>query len=317
MNETDEHSGQPEERRPSPAGRRLLVPAAAVAGLAVVVAVVLVQSRFGQSSSAPSSAPRTSATRPPANTTSTSGPTPSGLEPSTPAPDNIAVLNDFAAACDKGVNDWRAAQVDYAGTLDLVKDVPGVYVAAIDVNNLPLPPDKVIPGSDPRTAPIGVQCVISARVIGDESMTVSPLEWAPRAFNPAGVMNWSWQVTARAPGSRRLQLQLQPAVATDGAAPRIIIGGAPLQTLTYVTQVVVAEPPPPERGFGEVISDNWAAFSAAVAAIGAAVLSLVRWGGRLGTELRRLSTAWGRRKPAKTGTIAPKASKKKSAKKKD
>ncbi|WIX86198.1 hypothetical protein [Amycolatopsis sp. DG1A-15b] len=327
MNETDEngrdpaqqhpHDGatvRPGEKTPGPLTRKAPVLIAAIAVLAATVVVIVAQGRSGRPMSVPPSSSRTTAARPHPQTSAVgepTGATPSELAPPTPTPNNWAALSDFAAACEEGVNNWKAAQVDYPGTLDLVKDVPGVYVAAVDVNDVPLPPDKVISGTEPRTAPIGVQCVISARIVGDESMTVNPPEWAPRAFNPAGVLNWSWQVTARAAGSRGLQLQLQPAVATGGANPTVILGGAQLQTLTYVTRVVVSEPPQPERGFLETFSDHWAVFSAAIAAIGATVLSLVKWGGQLGSEFRRLWTAWGRKEPAETSPTTPEPAKKK------
>ncbi len=231
--------------------------------------------------------------------------TPSRTEVNPPGPPRTSsaspALNEFIGDCRNGVDAWKAAQVDYPKTVALEKGVPGIYVAAIDVRDVPLPPAQVIPGRDPQSAAIAVQCLLSARLVGDGSMTVDPPEWVAREFNPAGILNWSWSVTAGAPGSRSLRLELQPAIVTGKAGLIAIPGGASQQTLTYVTVADVSAPPAPPaepRGFWQGVADSWKVISAVGAGAAAAVLGAVVWLRKLGVEVHGLRKAWQPPKPA-------------------
>ncbi|WP_370965331.1 hypothetical protein [Amycolatopsis sp. cg9] len=249
-----------------------------LAGIVLVIAVAPASCSPEDTMGAPGS--------PPAPHTDTTVPM---TNPTAPVPTGSTPLSKFVAECEQGVSNWKSAQVDYPATVALEKRVAGVYVAAVDVGDQPLPPDKVIPGTDPTSAQIGVQCLLSARLVGDDTTHVYPPEWVPSLFNPAGVLNWSWTVTGTASGNRQLRLQLQPAVAESGNRPYVVAGGSPQRTLTYVSQLDVHEP---AQTFFEAVAENWGIVSAVLVAVGAAVVGVVKWGGDLGDELRRFRASW-------------------------
>ncbi len=219
-------------------------------------------------------------------------PTPPGSgQPTDPLP-----LEAFIEECRHSVEHWRIAQVDYPRKLDLEKSVPGVYLAAVDVRDHPLPPEQVIPGLDLMGASLDVKCVLSARLVGDDSMSVDPPLWTPRSFNPAGLLNWSWSVTASTAGSRRLRLELQPAVVGAGSDSTATAGDGVAQTLTYLSVAEVREPSPSAvpagsasgrdvRGAGKQII--WFA-----GGLGAVVLAVLGWLAKVGRGVRGVRKAW-------------------------
>jgi hypothetical protein len=203
-------------------------------------------------------------------------------------------LAAFLADCDKGVNKWRKGQVDYPDDLSFDKGQARAYVVAVDIRDNPLPVEKVIRNANTQSAPTEVQCVLKARLVPvDNSLTVDNTDWALRQFTPTGVLNWSWSTTALAPGSHELQLELQPAVTTQASSSgRMIIlaEGNDALNSTYITRVHV-NASWVERA-GEWWSDNWAIIALVAAAIGAAVVAVVKWGGDLGQAFRDASAKW-------------------------
>lgn len=229
-----------------------------------------------------------------------------GTRPTAKPTDSSAVgvpesrsLTEFIDECQLGVARWRAAQVDYPRKLALEKRVPGVYLAAVDVREFPLPPAQVIPGLEPEGDSIEVKCALSARLVADESMTVDPPTWTFREFNPAGLLNWSWSVNASLAGARQLRLQLQPAVIR--VAGQDVDDYPTEQVITYLTVVdirdpssvassvtssasILATPPavsasgsPTNSGFWQSAADNWKVIAGIVSSIGAAVLGVIAW----------------------------------------
>ncbi|MEQ0559705.1 hypothetical protein ABJI51_11525 [Amycolatopsis sp. NEAU-NG30] len=209
-----------------------------------------------------------------------------------PATSAIARFIDDCVHGPPGDAPWRLGQIDYPETLPLELGVSAVYVAAVDIRDVPLPPAKVVPGPSPTGTQIAVQCVLSARVVGDDAVTVEPAEWTARQFNPVGVANWSWRVTAREPGNHQLQLELEPAVVT-GPAGRLLAVGS-LDTSTFVTQVDVHASTP--KQVEHWWKDNWPAITLVAGAAAGAVLAAVKWGSKLAGALRGFKTPQKRKK---------------------
>jgi hypothetical protein len=194
------------------------------------------------------------------------------------------------ADCEKGISNWKTGQVDYPERLSLNMGQSTAYVVAIDIRNNPLPTEKVIPGSAPQSAPIAVQCVLSARLVPvGQSLEVSDREWILREFTPTGLLNWSWSVKALAPGDQELRLELEPAVTTQG---KYILtqGDNSLNVSTFITQVHVNASS--IQRVGQWWNEYWGIISLIVAAIGAALISIVKWGGDLGQAVHDASAKW-------------------------
>ena len=213
-------------------------------------------------------------------------------------------LNEFAARCEKGFDDWRSAQFTYPETLRLVAGTPSAYLATVDVRDIPLPAEQLVPGTDSQSASIAVRCVVSARIVADQSIVVDPPEWTPRHLNAAGIMNWSWSITANTTGHHDLRLELQPAVAASSDSEVVFAGGSPEQTLTFLTNAAVGDPPssprPQPRTVWQWVGDNWPAITTVIGGVAVAVLASVKWLSDLGPALRQLRKAW--RRPSKANT---------------
>lgn len=169
---------------------------------------------------------------------------------------------------------------------------------AVDIRNNSLPAEKVIPGANPQSAPIAVQCVLSARLapVG-KSLEVDNKDWILREFTPTGVLNWSWSTTALAPGDHELRLELQPAVATQsspaGIKTFITQGDSSPYTSTFITRVHVNASW--IQHLDQWWNDNWEIISLMVVAIGAALISVIKWGGNLGRAVHDSSAQWQRK----------------------
>ena len=64
-----------------------------------------------------------------------------------------ADLASFLAGCERGIRDWRAAQVDYPAELSIEKGGTESYVVAVDASDTPLDPGEAIPGPRPPARP--------------------------------------------------------------------------------------------------------------------------------------------------------------------
>ncbi|MGW4522628.1 hypothetical protein [Amycolatopsis sp. NPDC004378] len=262
---------------------------------------------------APATESPTGETPPPATVYAPQPTAPGSSPPADPQP-----LQEFVEECRLSAEHWRIAQIDYPQKLDLEKSVPGVYLAAVDVRDHPLPPEQVIPGLDLMGSSLDVKCVLSARLVGDDSMSVDPPAWTSRSFNPAGLLNWSWSVTGNTAGSRRLRLELQPAVVGAESASGATAGDGAAQTLTYLSVVEVSEPslsataaepaspgPAASAGSGAAAS-GWDVGETGkkiiwlAGGLGVVVLAVLGWLAKVGRGVRGVRKAW--RKPArKTG----------------
>lgn len=214
-------------------------------------------------------------------------PLPGGGSAPPPIAPDPARLDAFLARCEQGAETWRAGQVDYPRSLPVSMGGSASYVAAVDVRDEPLPAEEVIPGADPFGEPVAVKCVLAARLttVGD-SLEVDEQEWIFRSFTPTGVVNWSWSVTARAPGDHDLRLEIEPAVALDDLHR---FGSSP-NTTTFVTRVSV-DATWLQRA-GEWWKGNWDVVALIAAAVGAALVGVVKWGGELGTTFREALAKW-------------------------
>ncbi|MFB9297653.1 hypothetical protein [Kibdelosporangium philippinense] len=192
------------------------------------------------------------------------------------------------ADCERGVEKWKLGQVVYPKTFAMELGVSAVYVAAVDIRDIPAPPSQLVSAPEVRSEAIAVKCVLSARIVVDPSMQVDNPNWVSRQFNPVGSLNWSWHVSATQPGSRELRLELQPAV-VDRSGLQLATGSA-WETSTFVTKVEVNASAP--QRFGQWWSDNWPVLLLVAGGIGAAVLGFVKWTGRLGKEVRSARKSW-------------------------
>ena len=113
--------------------------------------------------------------------------------------------------------------------------------------------------------------------------------WIVRQFTPSGVLNWSWSITALAPGDQQLQLEPEPAV-TSASQYILLQGGNPSDMSTSVTQVHVNASA--VQRAGQWWKDNWGIIVLISGGIGAAVLSLIKWSGNLGQAVHDLSRKW-------------------------
>lgn len=191
--------------------------------------------------------------------------------PLTPDAAVAALLND----CKKNVAEWHSGQVKYPGELPMKLDESATYAASVDVRDNPMPVGTVIPGPSPQIAPIGVRCVLNARLVppADNSLDVDAKGWTERRFSPTGAVTWTWWVTAHAPDEHDLRLELEPAVATDGG---VLPASDTSPYIVDLTTHVHVDANAFERGT-YWWQKNWPVIVGIVGAIGAAVLGLLKW----------------------------------------
>jgi hypothetical protein len=171
------------------------------------------------------------------------------------------------------------------------------YVAAVDIRNNPLPVEREISGGTPGSSPVAVQCVLSARLVpAESSLEVDNREWILRKFTPTGVLNWSWAIKALAPGEHQLRLELEPAVTTS-SEDILLQGGSPSEMSTHISQVDVTASW--IQLVGQWWQDNWGIIVLVAGGIGAALVSLIKWGGDVGQALRDSSAKWRRKRKNK------------------
>lgn len=197
----------------------------------------------------------------------------------------------FVENCAKGVSEWRAGQVDYPRRLTLNQGESASYVAAVDIRNRPLPPVQVIPGEGPHSEPVAVQCALGARLVPvGGSLEVEDTYWVVREFTPTGVVNWSWSVKALAPEAHDLRLELQPtlievhgrfALPTDESLTQVSSFVTGVQVNTSLTQ-----------RFDQWWRDNWNMITTVAVALAATALSLVKFGGDVGTAMQEAAHKW-------------------------
>jgi hypothetical protein len=235
--------------------------------------------------------PSSSAVQAPSSPPVTSAPPSSTGVPSAPA------LSTFVRECihrpggtPGDLSSWRMGQVNYPMTIELEVSKSAVYVAAVDVRDQPAPAAEVIPASSAVGTRIAVRCVLNARLSGDEVLTVDPDDWTTRQFNPVGILNWSWRVTADDTGDHDLVLALQPAVIAEDTGEVIAIGDKSRETSTFTTRVRVNGSVPQQ--LGSWWKQNWPAISLVGGGAGGVILASILWGRKSLVGIRDLLKAW-------------------------
>ncbi len=198
-------------------------------------------------------------------------------------------LASFLAGCERGIRDWRAAQVDYPAELSIEKGGTETYVVAVDASDTPLDPGEAIPGPSPTGEAVFVRCEVAARLTPlGSALTVDEDDWIVRSFTPTGVIRWTWVVTAVEADDQDLELELQPAVRSEDGT--ILVGQSSTEISSFITAVRVEEGAV-ER-VGEWWESRWAIIALVAAGIGAAVLAVLRFGAQLADEARRTVAAF-------------------------
>ena len=198
-------------------------------------------------------------------------------------------LASFLAGCERGIRDWRAAQVDYPRELSIEKGGTESYVVAVDASDTPLDPSEAIPGPSPTGEAVFVRCEVAARLTPlGRALTVDEDDWIVRTFTPTGVIRWTWVVTAVEADDQDLELELQPAVRSEDGT--ILVGQSSTEISSFITGVRVEEDAV-ER-VGEWWESRWAIIALVAAGIGAAVLALLRFGAQLAEQTRRTVAAF-------------------------
>jgi hypothetical protein len=198
-------------------------------------------------------------------------------------------LAAFLAGCERGIRDWRAAQVDYPAELSIEKGGTESYVVAVDASDTPLDPSEAIPGPSPTGEAVFVRCEVAARLTPlGSALTVDEDDWIVRSFTPTGVIRWTWVVTAVEADDQDIELELQPAVRSEDGT--ILVGQSSTEISSFITGVRVEEDPV-ER-VGEWWESRWAIIALVAAGIGAAVLALLRFGAQVADQTRRTVAAF-------------------------
>jgi uncharacterized protein DUF6777 len=200
-----------------------------------------------------------------------------------------AVVRKFVEDCKDGMVNWRRGQVRYPVDLSLDMDQSAAYVVDVDINDTPLPVEKIfiMPGTDPQSAPIEVQCALSARLIPvGKSLEVDKPGWSKREFTPTGLVDWSWSVTAHAAHDQQLQLELQPAL-TAQDEEILFEGGDSSKTRTYITSVHVRTTK--TQLVYQWWNDSGKIIVAIIGSVAAALIAIIKWGGDLFRAIRNAS----------------------------
>jgi len=103
---------------------------------------------------------------------------------------------------------------------------------------------------------------------------VSDPNWSLRQFTPTASVDWAWSITGATPGEHDVSLQLVPAV---GDGYQLLWSGSSTEMATYVTHARV------QATWLETLDfwwkDNWSTICLIAAAIGAGIISVIKWDG--------------------------------------
>ncbi len=163
------------------------------------------------------------------------------LQPTQPPQTDRARLQQFTERC-PNPNTYSTGQVVYPASLTARVDQTITYGAAVDIRANPAPPSVVIPGPDPTSEPVEVQCMVAARLVAlGSGIVVEDIDatedggWRRQQFTPNGVLEWSWSVTPREPRPQQVRLELRPAIQV-GKSTESVLGRT---QASYVTKVEV------------------------------------------------------------------------------
>lgn len=269
-------------RAPSRSARGLLV-----AGLIVWSTVGLVAGCGPSGSPAPTSVPTPAL---PSPSPSGSGGAPDDLDPEELLPEGpsqeptVEVAPDleaFLAQCLAGGDIWGQGRLDYPLRLDVELGDSAPYVVALDMNDVPAPPQAHVPGPSPTSVDVFARCAIAARLtpLGD-GLDVGDQEWRTRTLTPSGVVTWTWAVGASTTNAGDVRLEIRPAVSVDAGAQLDAqlggqVGGQDTEVLEYVTAVDVHTPL--VRRAGDWWAASWDTIAMITVAAGAAVTGVIAW----------------------------------------
>lgn len=238
--------------------------------------------------------------------TPTSSPAPPGdgdpgdseTEGEPPAPPDLAT---FLADCERGVSQWRAAQVDYPSNLTIEVGGTASYVAAVDARATPASPSELIPGPSATGEAAAVRCEVAARLTtSGGALTIDETDWVLRRFTLTGFIRWSWTVTAVEGGDQDLELELQPALRTEDGT--ILVGNSTLDVSTFITRAHVDEDA--IQAASSWMESHKGPLAVIAAALAAAALGVVRFGREFATEMRQTVAAWSGSRPDHGGASA-------------
>ena len=230
-------------QRPAQSKRRATVAAVLILGLIGLIAFVLT---LGNRNGAPSisAVPTADPSLTSTPGVGTSGATPTtGASPTTSAsPDDLA---DFQENCEQQFNtqQWHTGNVLYPRSMNLQLGSTTTYDAIVELGDAGIPPKQTIAATDPAAEPVLVQCLISAKLVsvdddievGSDTTELTESDgWYLQTFTPTGTVEWTWAVTAHAPGVHNLQFLLRPAVAYGGSTT-----GSSTGQQAYFTQITV------------------------------------------------------------------------------
>jgi len=201
--------------------------------------------------------------------------------PAPPPPTQDDALSAFQAQCEDGVEEWKAAQVDYPATMSLDVGEAETYNAAVDARSAPLPAEEVIEADSgaANSESVQVRCVIAARLraVGETLAVEDPAEdsggWIAQEFTPTGVLEWAWTVTADKPADAELRLDLKPAIAigSSGTATQY----ASQSTTSFTTDVDVSGNWLSHVAFW--FDNNWGYVTAIAITLGGAATAVFLW----------------------------------------
>jgi hypothetical protein len=179
--------------------------------------------------------------------------------------------------------------MSYPEEFDIDVGETKAYVAGVDVRATPADPSEVIPGPFAAGEAVFVRCEIAARLtpLGD-ALSVDEEDWVLRSFTPAGLIRWTWAVTAVKAEDQDLRLELQPAVRSEDGT--VLVSDTATDVSSFVTRARVEEGA--LRQLGAWWSENWGTITLVSAGIGAAVLALLRYGAEFAGQFRRVVAAW-------------------------
>jgi hypothetical protein len=217
----------------------------------------------------------TGGANPSSSSSVTRGPSATGRPSSSGAANPSDELDEFVRDCEAATT-FREGQVSLPKEMLLRVGQSDSYSAAVDVRTKPAPPEKVIDSPSPRSEPIKVQCVLSARLVPvSDGVEVVPSTdadgdgWRTVKFTPNGVVEWSWTVKAVHPVDQRLRLELLPAVKMEVASASTIMSS----NASYIT-IVRVDATEIEK-LSHWFSTQWKLLAGVAAIVGAAFLAVL------------------------------------------
>lgn len=193
-------------------------------------------------------------------------------------------VNEFLSDCNQGVVSWRPGEVRYPSTFQVTMGESSTYVATLDIRNTPEAPSKEIPGPDPESEMVFVQCAVAAHLVpADDTFSVDPTDWIARTFTPSGTVDWSWSVKAEKVHDGDLSLQLMPAVTSNQQL--LVVENSGSSRTDFVTHVTTQATW--AQSLAQWIDDNKLPLIATAVALFGAVIWLLRRADEIRQIIRR------------------------------